>query len=70
MNDKTRLNLTYTGIDTRRRLDKIKALGHHGTDTAAIARALRLYEALLDERSNGATIVIDHGHGIREAWVL
>lgn len=55
---KTRLNLVYKGNEVELLLDKLQRLGNHGTVTEAVARALRVYEAMLDEREKGNTVVV------------
>jgi hypothetical protein len=44
-------------------LEKLQRLGHHGTVTETIAKALRVYEAFLDERENGNQIVVQTRNG-------
>jgi len=52
------LNLIYRGTEMQSLLDKLQRLGHHGTMTETVARALRVYEAFLDEREAGNQIVV------------
>jgi len=60
---KTRLNLIYKGGEMQALLEKLQRLGHHNTVTDTIAKALRVYEAFLDERENGNQIVVKHRNG-------
>jgi hypothetical protein len=60
---KTRLNLIYKGDEMQTLLEKLQRLGHHGTVTETIAKALRVYEAFLDERENGNQIVVKSRDG-------
>ena len=60
---RTRLNLVYKGDQMQKLLEKLQQLGHHGTVTETIAKALRVYEAFLDERENGNHIVVQTRNG-------
>ncbi len=60
---RTRLNLVYKGDQMQKLLEKLQRLGHHGTVTETIAKALRVYEAFLDERENGNQIVVQTRNG-------
>ena len=60
---RTRLNLIYKGAEMQSLLEKLQRLGHHGTVTETIAKALRVYEAFLDERENGNQIVVRNQNG-------
>jgi hypothetical protein len=60
---RTRLNLVYKGTEMQMLLEKLQRLGHHGTVTDTIARALRVYEAFLDEREKGNQVVVQSRDG-------
>jgi hypothetical protein len=53
----------YKGDQMQKLLEKLQRLGHHGTVTETIAKALRVYEAFLDERENGNQIVVQSRNG-------
>ena len=67
---RTRLNLIYKGTEMQELLEKLQRQGHHGTVTETIAKALRLYEAFLDERQNGNQIVIRGRNGSSDVRLI
>ena len=60
---RTRLNLVYKGTEMQTLLERLQRLGHHGTVTETIARALRVYEAFLEERDKGNQIMVQTKNG-------
>jgi hypothetical protein len=52
----TRLNLKFKVTEVKTRIERVRRLGNHGTATEAIARALHIYAALLEETREGAKL--------------
>ena len=68
--ERTRLNLVYRGTEMQALLEKLQRFGHHGTVTETVARALRIYEAILDEREAGNRIVVQTREGKSMVYVI
>jgi hypothetical protein len=66
---RVRLNLELPER-ARERLERVRAATEAESSTAAICRALIVYEALLEAKAKGARLVIVHKNGREETLVL